>query len=95
MSKYNTLPEHATIIKNFNDFNDFFSFTIKEIESRQPKYNDGSNALYDLQIFWINKSKELGYGIARDWKNKKIISYKFGSEEEWNKFIKIFSLGQY
>lgn len=95
MSKYNSLPEHATIIEDFNDFNDFFSFMIKEIESRQPKYTDGSNALYDLNIFWIIKEKELGYGMAKDWINKKIIFYKFGLEEDWDRFKHVFSLDQY
>lgn len=91
--EYNTLPPYAEVIEKYDDFQGFFTYQFEELEYRQPEYENG--AIYDLKIFWINKDNGLGYGIAQDWKNKKIINYKFGSQQSWREFIDFFASQQY
>ena len=40
--------------------------------------------LFNIRIFWINKEKGLGYGIAEDWKAGKIQVYRFGTSKMQN-----------
>lgn len=87
MHEYNTMPEDLKIIENYKEYQDFFSYCIESQESRNPRYSEEFiDGHFKLIIFWIKKEKGLGFGIAQDWKNKKIIFYKFGSEEKWNTF---------
>jgi hypothetical protein len=89
--KYNSMPEHSIeITDNYEEQLHFFTYCFKESKdnSRQPNYNPNNwlEGSYDMRLFWINEEKELGYGIAKDWKNNKIRWYKFGNAEAWNDF---------
>jgi hypothetical protein len=88
MNKYNQLPEDTKIISEYNEYQDFFTYCIENAESRQPQYNSDNHmeGHFNLRIFWIKEEKGLGYGIAKDWKNEKIVFYRFGSEDNWNRF---------
>jgi hypothetical protein len=91
MVEYNEMPKNAMLINNYEDWQDYFTFC-KTTESRQPFYNDNfMEGSFNLMVYWITKEMGLGYGIAKDWKKKIIKFYKFGSEENWNKFKNDFA----
>lgn len=90
MSEYNKMPENAIIIENYEEIIEFFTYCMDE-ETRQPSYTDKTaNGYFNLKIWWVKKELGLGFGIANHWKQKKIVWYRFGKEEAWNKFINGF-----
>lgn len=97
MSDYNKMPDNAIeVTDNYNAMNSFFNMQIEENEFRQVMYDDNPlSGVFDMRISWINKSIGLGYGIARDWKDKKIRLYKFGSEDNWNNHLKAIAKEMY
>ena len=81
---YNKMPEPAVRLTDEKLINqiydamiDFFTFCILEHESRQVFYEKDNiySGTFNIRIFWINKEKGLGYGIAEDWKAGKIQVY--------------------
>ena len=92
---YNKMPEPAVRLTDEKLINqiydamiDFFTFCILEHESRQVFYEKDNiySGTFNIRIFWINKEKGLGYGIAADWKAGKIQVYRFGTAENWQIF---------
>lgn len=92
MSNYNKLPADAVIISVYDDIAKFFIHCTEE-ESRSVMYNENviTEGLYSLRIFWVNKEKGLGYGIADNWKEKSIVWYRFGSDDAWLTFNRGFA----
>lgn len=93
--EYNEMPEAAVKLTDksrlsmlYGEMQDFFTYCTTEVESRQVFKEKGNirSKMIKLKIFWINKDKGLGYGIAQDWYEKKIEIYRFGSNENWRLF---------
>lgn len=92
---YNKMPEPAVRLtdektdkSNLRCDDRLFTFCILEHESRQVFYEKDNiySGTFNIRIFWINKEKGLGYGIAEDWKAGKIQVYRFGTAENWQIF---------
>lgn len=92
MSDFNKLPADAVIISSYDDIAGFFIHCMEE-ESRQVMYDEKviTGGLFSLRIFWVNKEKGLGYGIANNWKEKSIDWYRFGSDDAWLTFKRGFA----
>ena len=97
---YNKMPEPAVRLTDeklinqiYDMMTDFFTFCILEHESRQVFYEKDNiySGTFKIRIFWINKEKGLGYGIAEDWKAGKIQVYRFGTAENWQTFKNSFA----
>jgi hypothetical protein len=91
MNEYNSMPENAAEISKYDDLQRFFMYCLTE-ESREPNYDKNNFMLgsFKLKIFWVNKDRCLGFGIADDWKASEIKWYRFGSEENWRTFERGF-----
>lgn len=95
MHEYNSMPDYAEEISyTSKDFDDFFTFQIEKEEYRQVIFStNGFTGNYlDLMIFWINKNQGLGYGFMNNRQENTVISYRFGSDEEWHNFKVKFAL---
>ena len=66
---------------------DFFTYCIEGIESRQAIRNSVTKAHTDLRIFWIRESLGLGVCISRRYESgkPKIEYYRIGKQENWDK----------
>ena len=61
--EYNTLPDNARVITDYEDFQDFLTYQVEK-ERRSPWYNPNNHmvGMFSLRIFWIDKG--LGLSIA-------------------------------
>lgn len=93
MSEYNKMPDNAIdITGDYEQIKGMFIFHT-EIENRNPYYNEKMKSAgnFSMKIMWVCKDRGLGYGIADDWKERKIKVFKFGSEEKWRNFVDMIS----
>lgn len=87
MSNYNSTPEFMTELTEYGQILHFFTWPITNIESRQPQYTENFiDGQYNLRIFWISGTDNLGYAIMKDWKAEKIRWFRVGSNEDWKTF---------
>lgn len=100
MATYNEMPEPAIrltgtkeISRLYDAMQDFFTYCWQEVESRQVFYEKDNiySGTFNLRIFWIDKEKELGYGIAQDCKEQAIQIYRFGTAENWQMLRNAFA----
>ncbi len=86
-SKYNSYPEYMQEMTE-EYWNDFFTYCIERIESRQAYKSSIYEMHEDLRIFWIKEDKELGICIGRKYENNKqaIKYYRVGRQEDWDIF---------
>ena len=88
MNKFNQMPENSVdITENYNAQRYFHTYCFESTESRQPAYSEKqTDGMFPLRIYWIDKSQNLGFGIADDWKEKTIRWFLIGSQEAWKNF---------
>lgn len=81
------MPENATELTTYEEIRNFFTWCNTE-EFRSPAYDEFNKmgGFFNLRIYWAREDMGVGYGIADDWKSKSIKWYRFGSEENWDKF---------
>jgi hypothetical protein len=97
-AEFNTMPAAAVRLTDksligdlFDNLQDFFTFN-KTVEFRQVNYNDRFiEGSFNIYIYWINKEKRLEFGIARNWKEKTVDWYRFGTAEDWLTFKRGFA----
>lgn len=87
LNDYNKYPDHMQEMTE-ESWNDFFTYSITEIESRQAYKSSIYEQHEDLRIFWVNKAKGLGMCIGRRYENHKpiITHYRVGAAEIWKTF---------
>ena len=90
ISKYanicNSFPENMQEMTE-ESWQDFFTYCIEGIESRQAFRNSIYEIYTDLRIFWIRESLGLGVCISRRYESgkPKIEFYRIGTQENWDK----------
>lgn len=91
-SKYNSYPDHMQEMTE-QSWNDFFTFCIEGIESRQAFKNSIYELHEDLRIFWIKEERGLGICIGRKYENNRQIikHYRIGKQEDWDVFKQGFA----
>ena len=74
-------------------WNDFFTYCIERVESRQAYKSSIYEMHEDLRIFWIKEDRGLGICIGRTYeKHKQIIKYyRVGKQEDWDTFKRGFA----
>ena len=91
-SKYNSYPEYMQEMTT-ESWNDFFTYCIERVESRQA-YKSSFHEMHEtLRIFWIKEDRGLGVCIGRTYeKHKQIIKYyRVGKQEDWDTFKRGFA----
>ena len=91
LSKYNSYPEFMEEMTE-ESWNDFFTYCIERVESRQAYKSSIYEMHEDLRIFWIKEDRGLGICIGRTYENHNQIIryYKLGKQEDWNVFKRGF-----
>lgn len=87
MTDYNSYPDNIQEMTE-ESWNDFFTYCIEGIESRQAYKNSIYEQHEDLRILWIKKEKGLGICIGRKHEGEKQIikHYRVGTDEAWKTF---------
>lgn len=91
-SKYNSFPEYMQEMTR-ESWDDFFTYCIERVESRQAYKNSIYEMYEDLRIFWIKEDRGLGICIGRKYENHEpvIKHYRVGKQEDWDKFKQGFA----
>lgn len=71
-------------LDNYDDVKDLIYQIWEKTCYRQIFENHKFPEFEELQIIWINESKNLGYAFGCE--NKKIKLYKIGSDKAWSEF---------
>ena len=85
-SEYNSFPEDMEEMTP-ESWQDFFTYCIEGIESRQAYKESFQEMGTALRILWIKKEKGLGMCISREYNpnSPEIKFFRVGKQEEWDK----------
>lgn len=94
-NNFNDNPNHYEEIDEKTWYEQFFiKFQIEGIAYRLIGDLRQKGGLMSTRLFVVKdpwNHKEIGYGVKWDWKNKKPIYFRFGSDSDWTEFNNRFA----